>query len=246
MASGRSSRGHRCSLRGAGYLPFLPFLSGFAFLSLAMLVSFEQVDAAQARASVGHLWPHAQGAPRHRGGIDAKRHGRKPGTTRLPSCSPGPARQTRRRACPRPSVRLPPEPSGSDVELNRGGRLGQPGRHRERRHDQEPVEPRPGTEKLELDLSKVPTVEQGLADAAERDRGFIGLSKAAFGQGPDRPYVRGAPGLLLVQQSSHVAAPRHRVGRPGREPRTSRSRCCAEAITPDRVEAWLAARQGSG
>ena len=65
--------------------------------------------------------------------------------------------------------------------------MGQPGRRRERRHDKEPVGPRPGTEKLELDLSKVPTVEQGLADAAERDRGFIGLSKAAFGEGPDRP-----------------------------------------------------------
>jgi hypothetical protein len=79
------------------------------------------------------------------------------------------------------------EPRSSDVELTRGGRLGQPGRRRERRHDKEPVGPRPGTEKLELDLSKVPTVEQGLADAAERDRGFIGLSKAAFGEGPDRP-----------------------------------------------------------
>jgi len=44
-----------------GYLPFLPFLSGFAFLSLATLVSFEQVDAAQARASVGHPWPLATG-----------------------------------------------------------------------------------------------------------------------------------------------------------------------------------------
>lgn len=50
-----------------------------------------------------------------------------------------------------------------------------------------PVGPKPGTEKLELDLSKVPSVEEGLADAAERDRGFIGIARAAFGDSDDRP-----------------------------------------------------------
>lgn len=65
--------------------------------------------------------------------------------------------------------------------------MGHPGRDTRRRPDRKPVAPRPGTEKLDLDLSKVPTVEQGLADAAERDRRFVGLSKAAFGEGPDRP-----------------------------------------------------------
>jgi hypothetical protein len=65
--------------------------------------------------------------------------------------------------------------------------LGHPARHIRGRANANPVAPKPGTEKLELDLSKVPTVEQGLAEAAERDRGFIELSKAAFGEGPDRP-----------------------------------------------------------
>ncbi len=32
----------------------------------------------------------------------------------------------------------------------------------------------------------MPTVEQGLADAAERDRGFIEIAKAAFGDGDDK------------------------------------------------------------
>src|SRR5664280_1746384 len=55
MAPGISSRGHRCSSRTVGYLPFLPdFLSGFAFLSLAILVSCGRVDGAQRRRST---WP---------------------------------------------------------------------------------------------------------------------------------------------------------------------------------------------
>lgn len=65
--------------------------------------------------------------------------------------------------------------------------MGRASRHKTRRPDQKPVDPKPGTERLELDLSKVPTVEQGLADAAERDRGFIEIAKAAFGDSDDRP-----------------------------------------------------------
>src|SRR5437870_4689385 len=47
--------------------------------------------------------------------------------------------------------------------------------------------PRPGTEKLELDLSRVPTVEQGLGDAADRARGFVEIANSAFGDSDDRP-----------------------------------------------------------
>ena len=43
-----------------------------------------------------------------------------------------------------------------------------------------PVGPKLGTEKLALDLSKVPTVQQGLDDAAKRDRGFIEIAKKEF------------------------------------------------------------------
>ena len=65
--------------------------------------------------------------------------------------------------------------------------MGRASRHTRRRPDQKPAGRMPGTEKLELDLLKVPTVEQGLADAAVRDGGFAELGKAAFGEGPDRP-----------------------------------------------------------
>lgn len=65
--------------------------------------------------------------------------------------------------------------------------MGRASRHKRRHPDQKPVGPKPGTEKLALDISKVPTVEQGLADAAERDRGFIEIAKAAFGDNDDRP-----------------------------------------------------------
>jgi hypothetical protein len=41
-------------------------------------------------------------------------------------------------------------------------------------------------EEIPLDLSKVPTVEQGLADAAHRYRGFARLAVDSFGEGDDR------------------------------------------------------------
>lgn len=63
MAPGIASRGYRCSSRSVGYLPFLPdFLFGFAFLSLAILVSCGRVDGAQRGRSI---WPRrAKGGPR--------------------------------------------------------------------------------------------------------------------------------------------------------------------------------------
>jgi hypothetical protein len=52
MARGKSVPRPSLLAAQAGYLPFLPdFLFGFAFASLAMLVSCERVDAQQPRRS---------------------------------------------------------------------------------------------------------------------------------------------------------------------------------------------------
>lgn len=42
-------------------------------------------------------------------------------------------------------------------------------------------------EEIPLDLSKIPTIEQGLADAAKRYQGLTQLAVATFGEGPDQP-----------------------------------------------------------
>ena len=42
---------------------------------------------------------------------------------------------------------------------------------------------KPGFEEIPLDLSRVPSVEEGLADAAARDRAFVDLAKASLGEG---------------------------------------------------------------
>ena len=58
------------ALGRASYFPFLPFFAflSFAFLSLATAVSFEQVDGAEGRTSVGHPPPGALWLQR---GVDA-------------------------------------------------------------------------------------------------------------------------------------------------------------------------------
>jgi hypothetical protein len=50
--------------------------------------------------------------------------------------------------------------------------------------------PRPGYEVLELDLDQVPSIEVGLADAAERRRAFVPLLRQVLGTGPNAVLFR--------------------------------------------------------
>jgi hypothetical protein len=60
-------------------------------------------------------------------------------------------------------------------------------------------------EEIPLDLSKVPTVEQGVADADVRYRGFIQLTKDAFGEGPDTPLFEAHFGFVsFVNRASSL------------------------------------------
>ena len=131
MAPGGSSRGHRCSLRRARYLPFLPaFLSGFAFLSLTTAVSFEQVDGAQASAAAGPPRPSAAGAPGLRQALARVGHApRADEADRVPGArdrgrTVRPPRGARRRTHPsstRGTLEDPPRAARAHAPLGRRG-----------------------------------------------------------------------------------------------------------------------------
>jgi hypothetical protein len=64
---------------------------------------------------------------------------------------------------------------------------------------------RPGFEEIPLDLSRVPTIEQGLADAAVRYRGFVDLAKDSLGSGDDAALFRQhLPYMSFINRASSL------------------------------------------